>query len=202
MFLSTCPMKSCTSSRSLAARCSSSWYCCRTSVMKVALCAEIVCDAVRKCSRTSLTTLPTVWRICVTEVLASCSILPTSERKRSNCAASAFPSLSSSTEACNLAKEPSSPATLASSPATFASPVCEPHNSSVKALCFNSRPAIRTSVSLLAVLILRLWSSMRVSKSSLCDSWESNSRFSSMAVRSTLRCRWCRTDSFCSKLYR
>mmetsp|Transcript_86127 Transcript_86127/g.278709 ORF Transcript_86127/g.278709 Transcript_86127/m.278709 type:complete len:265 (-) Transcript_86127:345-1139(-) len=197
MLCSVWPMKSWTSSRRCAAFASSLWYCSRTSPMKVALCAEMVCEAVRKCSFTSFTTLPTVCCIAETDALASTTIFWTSVRSLSSWAASALPFFSSETVASSLAK---AAFVFFSSPTTLARPVSSPQSSSLSALCLSSSPAIRTSTSLLELLILRLRSSMRSSKSLRWDSCSSMEWFSSAATLSTLRFRWWSADSFCSRL--
>mmetsp|Transcript_55482 Transcript_55482/g.156158 ORF Transcript_55482/g.156158 Transcript_55482/m.156158 type:complete len:265 (-) Transcript_55482:437-1231(-) len=197
MFLAVPATKSWTSPRSFAALASSSWYCSRTSAMKVALCAAIVWEAVRKCSRTSLTTLPTVWRIAVTELFASCTSFPTSVRSVSSCAASALPACSAATSASSV---PRAIFVFLSSPATLARPVSSPHTSSVRALCRSSMPASLTSTLALYWLFFRFCSSRRTSKFSRWLSCSSKMWLSSVAIRSTLRCRWCSADSFCSRL--
>mmetsp|Transcript_1936 Transcript_1936/g.4397 ORF Transcript_1936/g.4397 Transcript_1936/m.4397 type:complete len:215 (-) Transcript_1936:570-1214(-) len=144
MLFVTSPTNSWTSCLRFAALWSSALYDSRTSLMNVALCAEMVCAAVRKCSRTSLTTFPTVCLISVTEVLASCTVLATSARSFSSWAASAFPVWRSATvfsRVSNMAL------VFFSSPATLARPVSSPQSSSVRELCFSSRPAMRTSTS-------------------------------------------------------
>mmetsp|Transcript_11666 Transcript_11666/g.31851 ORF Transcript_11666/g.31851 Transcript_11666/m.31851 type:complete len:362 (-) Transcript_11666:133-1218(-) len=198
MLCSVCAMNSCTSSRRCDELRSSVWYCSRTSAMKVALCAAMVWDAVRKCSFTSFTTLPTVCCMAATEVFASITILCTSARSLSSCAASAFLFCRSETVASSFSK---AAFVFFSSPTTLARPVISPQSSSLRALCRSSSPAVRTSTSLLNWLILLLCSSMRLSKWPLWDSCSSCVWFSSVARRSTLRCRWCSVDSFCSRLY-
>mmetsp|Transcript_91967 Transcript_91967/g.259830 ORF Transcript_91967/g.259830 Transcript_91967/m.259830 type:complete len:293 (+) Transcript_91967:707-1585(+) len=197
MLFSVCCMKPWTSDRSFAAFLSSAWYSPRTSLTNAALWAAMVSDAVRKCSRTSSTTVPTVCRNTETVEFASCTILATSLLRRSSCAASALPSRSSSTTASRRSKEEF---VFFSSPPTFARPVSSPQSSSDNALCRISSPANFTSTSLRNWFAFKQFSSMRSLKESRCSSCSSTRRFTSMVRRSTLRCMWCKADSFCSRL--
>mmetsp|Transcript_8691 Transcript_8691/g.23251 ORF Transcript_8691/g.23251 Transcript_8691/m.23251 type:complete len:315 (-) Transcript_8691:312-1256(-) len=199
MFLVICAVSSCTSARVLAAFWSSAWYCSRTSRMKVALWAATVWAAVRKCSRTSFTTLPTCCFIDATDVFASYTIFPTSPRSFASCAASALPSCRSATVLSSFANLP---LVFISSPATFARPVSSPQSSSVKELCRSSMPVMRTSISAFEWLTFLLSSSRRSSTACSLMSCSSRVWFSSEAMRSRLRCSRCSADSFCSRLKR
>mmetsp|Transcript_51102 Transcript_51102/g.81689 ORF Transcript_51102/g.81689 Transcript_51102/m.81689 type:complete len:254 (+) Transcript_51102:670-1431(+) len=179
-------MKLFTSSRSSEDLSSSAWYSSLTCFTKLALCDATVSEAVRKCSRTSFTTSPTVCRIWEVAVLLSCTILATSARSFSSCTASALPS-------CNAATASSSFPKVAfvffSSPATLAKLNSSPHSSSLRALCCRCIVAKRTSASALNWFSLLLCSSTRDSHTSRTASWSSSRRLTSLATRSKLRFR-------------
>mmetsp|Transcript_102648 Transcript_102648/g.271159 ORF Transcript_102648/g.271159 Transcript_102648/m.271159 type:complete len:243 (+) Transcript_102648:652-1380(+) len=133
-----------------------------------------------------------------TDKLASFTMLAASCRSTSRAAASALLDCSRATASWRLAK---ARFVFLSSPVTFASPVSSPHSSSVSSWCCSSRARTRTSASARACPTFSVISSRRASTASLWISASSVTWFSSAAVRSTLRCRWCSADSFCSRPY-